>query len=187
MKILYIISKFLTFPGAYIRCFWEHLICKCIGLPVEPTGYLRADEACGHVEHSLAKKPFGAYVLATLPGFINFNMGMSFFLLGYLNLKFMGITPYDSVPLFILYIVSLYLGVSMLCCVFPLYEDILNYWGMAYGKSKVKFKGIGRFFQIIFRIFAFIPTVITMIGALFEKWCINFILWAAFIIYTFVA
>lgn len=183
MKILYIISKFLTFPGAYIRSFWEHLICRCIKVTIEPTGYLRADEACGHVEHGLAKKPFGAYILATLPGFLTFNMGLAFFLLGFMNLEYMGITFYDSKPLFIAYAVILYLGISLLCSVFPLCEDILNYWDMAYSKTgKVKAHGVLRVFQFIFRIIVFIPALITRIGAFLERYCIIFLLWVAFVV-----
>ena len=47
MTALYIASKILTFPGAYIRGFWEQLTCRILGLPVEIPGYLRIDEACG--------------------------------------------------------------------------------------------------------------------------------------------
>lgn len=186
MKVVYMISKFLTLPGAYIRCFWEQLICRFLKLPVEPTGYIRADEACGHVEHSLAKKSFGAYMLATFPGFMNFNMGLNFFFLGFLNLKFMGITFNDSKVLFIVYIISLYLGISMLCALFPLTDDILNYWDLAYSANKLKAKGIKRFFQVIGRIIVFPWAVITRFGAFLEKNCIIFILWIAAVVLMFI-
>ena len=61
MRTLYIITRILTFPGAYLRGFWEQLTCRILGLPVEVPGYLRIDEACSHVEHSLAKKGFASY------------------------------------------------------------------------------------------------------------------------------
>ena len=126
MTKLYIIGKILTFPGAYIKGFWEQLTCRILGLPVEVPGYLRIDEACGHVEHAFAKKGFASYLMATGPGFMNFITGVPLFIAGFLNLRYMGITPYDSVPLFILYVLMLYVGVSLLCNVFPLTEDILN-------------------------------------------------------------
>ena len=56
MRTVYIITRIITFFGAYLRGFWEHLTCKILALPVEVPGYLRLDEACSHVEHSLAKR-----------------------------------------------------------------------------------------------------------------------------------
>ena len=38
MTKLYIIGKILTFPGAYIKGFWEQLTCRILGLPVEVPG-----------------------------------------------------------------------------------------------------------------------------------------------------
>ena len=63
MRIVYIIGKYLTLPGAFLRAFWEQLTCLLLGIPVENTGYLRADEMCGHIEHILPKKPAAAYTL----------------------------------------------------------------------------------------------------------------------------
>lgn len=77
MTKLYIIGKILTFPGAYIKGFWEQLTCRILGLPVEVPGYLRIDEACGHVEHAFAKKGFASYLMATGPGFMNFITGVA--------------------------------------------------------------------------------------------------------------
>ena len=147
MTGLYIASKILSFPGAYIRGFWEQFTCKLLGLPVEIPGYLRIDEACGHVEHALPKKGFAAYLIATGPGFMNFNSG-----------------------LFILYALMVYVGASLLCSAFPLVEDAMNLYDLLYRQKKG---------NIIGRIFAFIPTVITYAGAYLEKYCITFILVAA--------
>ena len=35
MNILYVITRFITFPGALVRAMWEHLVCKICGVPVE--------------------------------------------------------------------------------------------------------------------------------------------------------
>mgnify|MGYP003425148020 CR=1 FL=1 len=177
MTVLYIASKILTFPGAYLRGFWEQLTCKILGLPIEVPGYLRIDEACGHVEHGLAKKGFSAYLMATGPGFMNFMSGVFMFLAGYLNLKYMGITATDSVPLFVFYILLTYVGISLLCNIFPLVEDAMNLYDVAFSQKKMN--AVGRFF-------AFIPTVITYAGAYLEKYAVTVIFWIVAMVVSFV-
>ena len=176
MTKLYILSKVLTFPGAYLRGFWEHLTCKLLGLPVEIPGYLRIDEACGHVEHALAKKGFAAYLIATGPGFMNFMTGFSLFFAGFLNIRYMGIRPSDSIGLFVLYLLMMYVGVSLLCNLFPLVEDAVNLNDLLYRQKKG---------NIIGRILAVIPSFITLIGAYAEKYAITFILWVVFMVISF--
>ena len=172
MTILYIASKILTFPGAYLRGFWEQLTCRILGLPVEVPGYLRIDEACGHVEHGLAKTGRAAYLIATGPGFMNLMTGFPIFLAGFMNLFYMGIRYSDSPALFIAYVIMTYLGISLMCNVFPLVEDAMNLYDVAYSQGKMNFIG---------RILAFIPTVITYAGAYLEKFGITVIIWIVFI------
>lgn len=173
MTALYIASKILTFPGAYLRGFWEQLTCKILGLPVETPGYLRIDEACGHVEHGLAQKGFAAYLMATGPGFMNLMTGFPIFLAGFVNLIYMGIRFSDSPALFITYIIMTYVGVSLMCNVFPLVEDAMNLYDIAFSQKKMNF--VGRFF-------AFIPSMITYAGAYLEKYAVTVILWIVFIV-----
>lgn len=177
MTALYIASKILTFPGAYVKGFWEHLTAKLLGLPVEIPGYLRIDEACGHAEHTMAKKGFSAYLMATGPGFMNFMSGFWLFFAGFMNLRYMGITHYDSIPLFALYVIMTYVGISMLCNIFPLVEDAMNLFDLLYRQKKG---------NIIGRIFAFIPTVITYAGAYLEKYCVTVVLVIVFVVLGFV-
>ncbi len=186
MRLLYIITKYLTFPGSYMRCVWEHITCRILKLMVEPAGYMRLDEACGHVEHSLAKSQFAAYLIATGPGFMNFNMGLVFFFFGYINVFQLGITPYENVVMFIIYIISMYIGVSMLCCLFPLTEDILNFWDIAYSKSAKKTVG-GKAADSVGKVLGFPFAAVTRLGAFLEKNCIIFILWVAFIVWQCIA
>ena len=174
MRLIYVIFKFILFPGTYIRGFWEHLTCKILHLPVESEGYLRADEACGHVEHALATTPWSAWLMGTGPGFMMFNAGMAFLYAGILNIFYLGITPYDSIGMFIFYVILIYLGVSFLCSLFPLTEDILTYWDIAYHTKKRV--------PVIFKILSFPLALVTRIGAFCEKNCINFILAIVFIV-----
>lgn len=177
MRTLYIITRILTFPGAYLRGFWEQLTCKILGLPVEIPGYLRIDEACSHVEHGLAKKGFASYLMATGAGFMNFMTGLPIFLAGFMNLRYMGITPHDNLGYFIFYVAITYIGFSMLCNIFPLVEDAMNLFDIAYKQKKM---------NIIGRIIFFIPSALSYAGAYLEKCCLTFILIAAAVILSFV-
>ncbi len=177
MTKLYIIFKLLTFPGAYLRGFWEQLTCKLLGLPVETPGYLRIDEACGHVEHALAEKGGAAYLIATGPGFMNLMTGFPIFLMGYVNLAFMGITFRNSPALFIFYAVMMYLGISLLCSLFPLIEDALTLHEKVFSKGGT---------NVVAKIFMAIPSLITTAGAYLEKYCIPLIFWVAVIITSFI-
>lgn len=176
MTKLYIASKILTFPGAYLRGFWEQLTCRILGLAVEVPGYLRIDEACGHVEHVMPKKGFASYLIATGPGFMNLMTGLPLFFAGFLNLRYMGITPQDSVGLFVFYILMMYVGISLLCNLFPLYEDAMNLHDLLYRQKKG---------NIVGRILAAIPTGITYAGAFLEKNCITVLLWIVGMILAF--
>lgn len=177
MTVLYIASKILTFPGAYVKAFWEHLTCKLLGLPVESEGYIRFDEACGHVEHAFIRKGWPAYLVATGPGFMNFNIGLWFFLAGFFNLRFIEIKPSDSMAIFVVSVVAVYIGISMLCNVFPLVDDAMNLFDLLYKRKKG---------NIIGRIFGFIPAVIVYVGAFLEKYCITVIIWAVAMVLAFV-
>ena len=177
MRTLYIITRILTFPGAYLRGFWEQLTCRILGLPVEIPGYLRIDEACSHVEHALAKKGFASYLMATGAGFMNFMTGLPTFLAGFMNLRYMGLTPYDNLGYFIFYVIITYVGFSMLCNIFPLVEDAMNLFDVAYKQKKM---------NIVGRIVLAIPSAITFAGAYLEKYCITFIALAAAIVLSFV-
>ena len=177
MTVLYIIAKILTFPGAYLRGFWEQLTCKLLGLPVEVPGYLRLDEACGHVEHGLPKKGFASYLMATGPGFMNFVTGFPIFLMGFVSLEFLGIRYSDGPALFIINVLMTYLGISLMCNVFPLVEDAINLFDVAYSQKKMNILG---------RIIFIVPSVITYAGAYLEKYGITVLAWIVFVILSFV-
>lgn len=175
------ITKFILFPGAYLRGFFEQMTCKILHLETETTGYLRADESIGHVEHTLATTTASSWFMATLPGFFTFNMGITFFALGLMNIFYLGITPYDSIPLFIVYCVAIYFGASLLDSAFPMTDDIICFWGYAYRRREHK-NIFTRILSIILKVLLFPFALITRIGAFCEKYCINFLLLAAIVV-----
>lgn len=168
MTVIYAIFKLITFPGAYVKGFWEHLTCKILGLPVESSSYLSTNELCGHVEHALPKKPVEAFILAILPSVINAFIGSSFFGAGYMLVFEMGIGYYESRTAFVLGILLLYLGISFFCNVFPMIEDAMNLYDILYSQKKG---------NIIGRIIAFIPTAVVYAGSYLERYCVISILW----------
>ncbi|MBQ8228870.1 MAG: hypothetical protein IJZ88_07650 [Clostridia bacterium] len=139
MKILYLISKYITLPGAVVKGLWEHITCGALKVLVEDGRYLQANELCGHVDHELTSSKAKTFLLSFIPTLIN---GLLAFFLG--GAGFMGLFMLKVVPpapaegsasqpiAFWLYIVLFYLGVSFFCNMFPLFEDALNNWGLIY-------------------------------------------------------
>lgn len=174
MRVLYVIGKIITFPGAFLRAFWEHLTCLLLGLPVEHSGYLRTDEMCGHIEHILPKKAGAAYISATAPGFMGLICGLPMVVMGLINLRIMGITYGDSKLLFVLYIAMVYIGASIMCCLHPQYEVALNLWEITLSKLR---SGKGE--SVVGGVFMFLPSLVAYIGAVLERFSVPVLIWAA--------
>ncbi len=181
MRVLYVIGKYITFPGAFIRAFWEHLTCLLLSLPVEHKGYLRANEMCGHIEHLLPKKAAAAYFAATAPGVMCLIAGLPLTVFGFINLRILGVAPADSVWLFILYILILYTGISIMCCLHPQFEVAQNLWDITLAKlsSKEAKSKVGG-------IFMFLPALCTYIGAILERFSVPVVIWAVGTVLIFV-
>ena len=71
MTAFYYITKYITFPGAYVRCFWEQIICRICKVPVEDNRYLRQDELAGHIDHEFMPTARSAFALCFVPAFFN--------------------------------------------------------------------------------------------------------------------
>ncbi len=180
MRIIYVIGKYITFPGAFLRAFWEHLTCLLLGSPVENTGYLRADEMCGHIEHYLPQKTAAAFVQAIAPGIMGMLTGFPIFAFGFANLRFMGCTFNDSAVLFILCIAAIYVGISIMCSLHPSYEVALNLWEIVVEKIKsksAKSKIIG--------VLLLFPSRWAYLGAILEKFSVPVVVWAVFLAVAF--
>lgn len=130
MSVLHCILAFLTLPGSYLHAFWEHILLKLLRVPVEDDAYLQRNELCGHIEHkpilSLGKGLVFSYVPALLSAAIAFPM----FWAGFLFLREWGVTLRSIETggvsaLFLLSVLLLYLGFSLVCNLFPTREDAL--------------------------------------------------------------
>ncbi len=166
MDKIYIVSKYITFIGSILKGFWEHLFCRILGVPVQDARYLQANELCGHVDHDFTKNRNTTFFLCWLPGLMNRVFGYGMLVGGYLGL-FVVRAAADA-PIFWIYILLFYLGVSLICNNAPLYEDALNNWDLVYGKDKNT--------NVIVKVLAFIPSVYFLLSAWIEKYAISLLL-----------
>ena len=134
MKIIYLITKIITYPGAYLKGFFEHLTCRALGLPVRSNRYLRSTLWCGHAEHLPAASPVQAFMLCFLPFMLQFLLGSIFLGSSFGPLLIFGLRSPAETSFFWLEVVSLFLGFSLVCNAFPQWSDAKRLWHLFYGK-----------------------------------------------------
>lgn len=171
MTVIAIIIKFITLPGAYLKGFFEQVMCKICGCYVESDGYLRMDAACGHVDHIPAEKRGKAFSVAVFPGCVTFLFGIILWVSGLGALALLKIRPSDNVTMFVIYVILAYLGFSLLNNVFPMPEDAHTNWSLLFGK--------GNSAGFVAKVLLFIPSAINFAGAYAERFGINFLLLSA--------
>lgn len=162
MTALYIIIKYLTFPGALVRGMWEQIVCRASKVPVEDNRYLRRDEMISHIEHELMPTARGAFAICFVPCLFNllgaFVMGViPATLLLYLGFSGLGFTVACGV--------SYWFAVSLFINAFPLIEDAINM------REKVYKEG-----NILQKIFYAPGFVLTYLGAYLERYCLSFVI-----------
>ena len=125
MRYINAIVKFLTFPGGFLRGFWEQTLCKSYGVPVENKKYFQFNEMAGHVEHEPVNSATKNFLFCFFSGFMVFLAGLVFALPAVVNLMYLDIM---NETLRIFSIGFLYLAVSMFSNLFPSVEDALMMW-----------------------------------------------------------
>ena len=168
--VIYFIGKVLTFPGAYIKAFFEHLIARAFSIPVEDTKYLRFTDGCGHVEHDAIGSKAKIFFYCLLPGLFTAIIGTPMLYMGFAGLFFFKV-PADSstMLMFIVYCILFYLGFSLCANQYPLMEDASGLWHALHGKG-----GANLFVKIVL----FIPTVLIIAGAFLERYALNILIMA---------
>jgi len=160
MNALYVITKYLTFPGALLRGFWEQSICRLMKIPVENNKYLQTNEMSGHIEHEFVRKKEGSFWFAFIPGLLVFLAGLVFFTAPFVNLFYLEI---QGKVIRIWMYIFLYVALSMFTNIFPSIEDAIVMWE--------NYKQLNTGLKILFAPGA----VIMYIGAFAEKYCITFV------------
>ena len=162
MTKLYIITKYLTFPGALIRGMWEQTVCRICKVPVEDNRYLRKDEMISHVEHELMPTARGAFAVCFVPAFMNFIGAL---LLCLVPVMFTLYAKFDDTVLTMVNGIAYWFAFSLMVNSYPLIEDAYNMMEKVYKH--------GNIFQKIL----YAPAAAFLfIGAFVEKYCISFIL-----------
>ena len=189
MTAFYVITKFLTFPGAITKVLFEQIMCRIFKVLVEDTRSLRTDEMCGHIEHELVERPAASFWFCFIPGLLNFLLGISLSIFAIINVYLLGNYSgfISSSPLlssvfanaltqntalistldFLLPLIFLWLGFSMFVNMAPLPEDAMM--------MKEQYKQLSGFLKVLFAPGCFIMSI----GATLERYGITFILFAA--------
>ncbi len=162
MVILYEIIKMLTFPGALVKGFLEHLFCRMFKVPVEYSDYMQRNELCGHVEHLLAPHK-GSFAIAFGPHIIMALLGCAIAFPGAVNLFYLGTFDWLSVIL-------MYVGISFLTNSMPLVEDALNMWSELFSSES----------KTVSKVCLAILACIMYAGAYLERYCVSFLTSIAF-------
>ena len=119
MRIVYIIVKLLTLPGAMMHSFFEHLSCRICKVLVDDARTIRNDEMLSHIEHELVKRRGASFDICFIPFIFNLFFGIIFLATGSVAIIYLG--AYKSWMLWVLF----YLGISFLTNLFPQMEDVL--------------------------------------------------------------
>ena len=162
MTTLYIITKYLTFPGALVRGFFEQLVCRICGIPVEDNRIVRRDELSGHIEHELFPKSRGAFAVCFVPAFMNGIFAFLLCLCPFVNLFMFEM---NNVLSTILSVLAYWFAFSLYANSYPTIEDALNM------KEKVYKQG-----TVLQKIVYAPGFVFLYVGAYAERYCITFLL-----------
>jgi len=151
MRIIYIITKIIAYPGAFLKGFFEHLACRILKIEVTDQNYLAPDWHCGHVKHAPVMSARKAFLLTLLPYLAQRALGWIFFSASFAPLLLFGLRSTQDSTFFFLYIAALFFGLSLLCNAFPQWEHMKRQWQLFYGKTEEDdVKPAGGFARILF-------------------------------------
>lgn len=157
MSFIYIFTRYLTFPAAFIRCMWEQIVCRFGKIAVEDSRYMRDDEMCSHIEHEIVQGRVASVLMGVIP-FLSAAVGTVAF----------SVFPYVFRPTSFAGTVfcglSVWFVISFASNCFPSIEDVLNMKERIYKESHTAFK------IILAPVFALL-----FVGAYLERYCVTFI------------
>lgn len=162
MTNLYVVTRVFTGFGAVIRAFWEHIVCRLCGVPVEDVRPFKVSELCGHVEHALVKKKKHIFLICWLPFTLNFIFACCFLLSGAYRVIYVGDLKTVTSWVF------LWLGFSFAANCVPSFEDVLSFKDAFYtGNTNVIIKIVmAPFFAVIYGFAVLERYSLTVIAAL---------------------
>lgn len=166
MRIIYVIVKLLTLPGAMTHAFFEHMSCRICKILVEDARTVRADEMLSHIEHELVKRRGASFDICFIPFIFNLFFGIAVLCSGSVAILYLG--SFKNALLWFLF----YMGISLLTNLFPQMEDVMMLKENIYnGKTNIAVKIIAApFFAVLYigaQLERFGLTLITSIGFAF--------------------
>lgn len=159
MRILYVIVKALTIPGTVLHALWEHCLCRRFHCQVEDARYFQANELCGHVEHDFMPTRAKRFLICFLPFLFNLILGLLIVIPA--GVHVFKLQQYTN----IFYLLTLWIGISLLTSLFPLAEDAFAMWESFYAA--------GNDANIAVKILLFPIIAILMAGSFLERWGIT--------------
>jgi len=135
MRILYIITKIVTYPGAFLKAFWEHITCRLLGIPVIDRNYFAPNLHFGHANHLPAQTPGRTFLLAFMPLVAQRILGLIFLGAAAPPILLFGVRGAGDSYLFWVYVIGLFLGLSLMCNAFPQWDSAKHQWQLFYGKA----------------------------------------------------
>ena len=119
MRIIYVIIKTLTLPGAMLHAFFEHMVCRSAKIIVEDERVVQFNEMLSHVDHQLIKRKGPGFDICFIPFFMNLFLG--FLSLCYGSTTIIYFARYADIFGWI----CLYFGIALLTNLFPQIEDVM--------------------------------------------------------------
>jgi hypothetical protein len=152
-------ARILTFPGAYIRTFWERIFATLLGIPVTDTNFLRSDGNAGRI--TIGKASAGQLFLYTLlTGIVCAIPGVPTFIFGFGLIVPFGVLPRDGgAPLFFVGLAALYLGLSLVSNLFPSRKDAKALAEAVAAKKSAAVNLFGGLYAAVVRLGAFLEHI----------------------------
>ena len=161
MQAIYILTKWLTLPGAMFRAVIEHMVCRACHIPVEDNRIIRNDELFGHVEHEFAPTARKSFALCFVPAFICGLLAFLLILPSSIAVFYLQMSGWYMI---VVNIIAYWFAFSLFCNSYPLVEDAMNMKEKVYGGKNVWLK-------IVYAI----GFVCLYILSYAEKYCVTFL------------
>lgn len=163
MNGIYVATRIITYFGAQLRAFWEHIVCRVYKIPVEDDRTFKSSELCGHIEHELTNGVSQSFMMCFLPFFMNLFFGLCMLSVGSLRMFYIG--DFKSPIAYIM----LWLGISLIANCSPSFEDALSFKDNLYSSNRKVLKIIlSPFFGVVYAC------------AFLERYSVTFLLSIAF-------
>lgn len=129
MGTLHAVMSFLTYPGVLFRLVFTQIFCRIFRCRIKNIKYISLEYPCAAVEHEELPGAPKRFWLCFLPFLLSFAVGMMILFPATLQVFHLGNASLPNVLLF-------WVGFSLICNMFPEYEDACAMWSGIYKNEK---------------------------------------------------